>query len=252
MSDSGGGAAGGGGSGGDASVPEDTSSQSDADASVDNVRPPDDVSVVDARDADARVDMAPPDDTRPDLGTPDLPIIDVRNEPDACDPGTSKSPVESACLISEKYGIFVSPQGSDTTGIGTRTAPYKTLAKALQSAKGNVMRVYACDEGTGYPDALTIDATFDGMSLYGGFECAGWSYATTRRARVHPVSGVALTVKALTVGLTVEDFEFDAADAAMGESSIGGIVDSSANVVLRGLKIVAGKGGGRCEGWGWA
>ena len=84
---------------------------------------------------------------------------------------------------SEKYGVFVSPLGSDTTGVGTRNAPYKTLTKGLQSAKGNVMRVYACDDGTAYPDALTIDATIDGMSLYGGFECTGWTYAVSRRAR---------------------------------------------------------------------
>lgn len=178
----------------------------------------------------------------------DAPANDVWQEPDACDPGTSKSPTESACLISEKYGVFVSPQGSDMTGIGERSAPYKTLAKALQSAKNGLMRVYACDDGTGYGDALTLDATLDGMSLYGGFECAGWTYATTRRARVHPASGTALRVTALTAGLTIEDFEFDSADAAMGESSIGAIVEEAVKVVLRGVKIVAGKGGGGEDG----
>jgi hypothetical protein len=146
-------------------------------------------------------------------------------------------------VIDEAYGIFVSPQGSDTTGAGTRAAPYKTLAKALQRAKGNGNRVYACDEGTGYAEAVTIDATLDGMSLYGGFECAGWTYATTRRARVHPTSGVALTVQALTAGLTVEDVEFDAPDAPVGQSSIGAIVETSANVVLRRVKVASGKGG---------
>src|SRR6185503_19652938 len=181
---------------------------------------------------DAEPDAA--EDARQDVPV----IIDAVSEADACDPGTTKSPANSACLISEKYGVFVSPQGSDATGNGTRAAPYKTLANGLQRAQGNVMRVYVCDEGTGYSDALTVDATLDGMSLYGGFECMGWSYATTRRARVHPVSGVALTVKGLTVGLTVEDFEFDAADAAMGESSIGGIVENSGNVVLRGVKML--------------
>jgi hypothetical protein len=110
------------------------------------------------------------------------------------------------------------------------------------------MRVYACDEGTGYIDALTIDATFDGVNLYGGFECATWTYATTRRARVHPASGMALTVKSLTTGATVENFEFDAADSAMGASSIGAVVDTALNVVLRGVKVVVGKGGGGANG----
>ena len=110
------------------------------------------------------------------------------------------------------------------------------------------MRVYACDEGTGYLDALTIDATLDGTSLYGGFECTGWTYATTRRARVHPATGVALVVKGLTAGVTVEDFEFNAADAAVGASSIGAIVDTALNVVMRGVKVTAGKGGGGVDG----
>ena len=212
MVDSGGSA----GTGGDGGTVEDVSTSKDADASLDMVKPPDDVSTSDARDADSRSDMTSMDDTRRDMVTPDTPVIDVPNEPDACDPGTSKSPTESTCLISEKYGIFVSPLGNDATGVGTRAAPYKTLVKALQSAKGNVMRVYACDDGTGYPDALGIDATLDGMALYGGFECAGWSYATTRRAKVRPASGVALSVKALTVGLTVEDFDF-AAELFVGD-----------------------------------
>jgi hypothetical protein len=146
------------------------------------------------------------------------------------------------------YGVFVSPQGSDVLGAGTRAAPYKTLAKGLQVAKGNVNRVYACDSGTGYTDALVVDATFDGTRLYGGFECAGWTYATTRRAKVHPASGVPLTVKALTVGFTVEDVEFDAADAATGQSSIGVIVDTALNVVLRGVRVVSGKGGAGAAG----
>ncbi|HMI84979.1 MAG TPA: hypothetical protein VK550_12850, partial [Polyangiaceae bacterium] len=156
--DSGGGTGGGGGAGGDAGIPEDAPARPDADVSVDTPRPPNDVSAPDGRDA--RSDVAIPDDTGRDTVVPDAPpVIDAASEPDACDPGTSKSPMESACLISEKYGIFVSPQGSDTTGVGTRAAPYKTLTKALQGAKGNVMRVYACDEGSGYTDALTVDAT---------------------------------------------------------------------------------------------
>src|SRR5207253_2357601 len=108
----------------------------DADVSIDGAKPPEDVSVADARDADGRADVIFPDDTRRDMANPDAPIVDAPSEPDACDPGTSKSPTESTCLISEKYGIFVSPQGSDSTGVGTRAAPFKTATKALQAAKG--------------------------------------------------------------------------------------------------------------------
>ena len=172
-------------------------------------------------------------------------LIDRADEPDAepCDPTAGRSPADNPCLINDRYAVFVSPVGNDFSGSGTRAAPVKTIVRALQLAKGNVTRVYVCDDSTGFPDALAIDATVDGMALYGGFECAGWTYARTRRAKVRPASGVPLSVKGLTAGLTVEEFEFVAADAAEGESSIGAIVDTAAGVLLRGVKIVAGKGG---------
>jgi hypothetical protein len=58
--------------------------------------------------------------------------------------------------------------------------PFKTIGKALSVAKGFFKRTYACDDGTGYGDALTVDAALDGTTMYGGFECSGWSYATSR------------------------------------------------------------------------
>jgi hypothetical protein len=183
-----------------------------------------------------------------DVRTDAADAADAAAEPEICDPTTSRSPADVPCLINERYGVFVSPAGNDFSGAGTRNAPVKTIGRALQLAKGNVTRVYVCDDGAGYTDAVAIDATLDGMAVYGGFECAGWTYATTRRAKVHPVNGVALSVKGLIAGLTVEDLEFDAADAAMGESSIGAIVETAGNVVLRGVKIVAGKGGKGADG----
>jgi hypothetical protein len=233
----------GGATGGDGGAREDVSTPADADASVDIARP--DNVTADTRDADTRIDVSA-EDTRRD--TVDAPIVDVVREPDACDPGTAKSPVESACLISEKYGVFVSPQGNDATGAGTRTAPYKTLGKALQTAKGNGLRVYACDDGSGYTETVTFDAALDGVNWFGGFECSTWTYATTRRARVHPATGVPLTLKSLTIGTTIEDFQFDAANAAAGQSSFGVMADSAVNVVLRGVKVTAGKGGAGTDG----
>jgi len=216
------------------------------DAAMDTPGPSVDVTVETSADAPAHDDAetGSSEDAPADKPT----ISDAAGEADACEPGTAKSPVESACLISERYGVFVSPQGSDAIGVGTRSAPFRTIGRALQSARSDVMRVYACDDGTGYPDAVTINTAFDGMSLYGGFECTGWTYSVTRRARVRPAMGVALSIKALSVGFTIEDFEFDAADAATGASSIGVIVDTATNVVLRGVKVVAGKGGGGAAG----
>jgi hypothetical protein len=159
----------------------------------------------------------------------------------SCD--VSRSPVDTPCLINDAYGVFVSPKGNDN-GSGTKAMPFKTLGKALAFAKSFAKRVYACDDGTGYAEALTVDAALDGTTLYGGFECSVWSYATSRRAKVQPSAGVALTVKGLSIGFTAEDFEFEAADATggTGTSSIAAILDSTQNVKLRRIRLVSGKG----------
>jgi hypothetical protein len=179
---------------------------------------------------------------------PDV-LSDVAGESDViCDTGKDRSPANTPCLVDFRYGCFVSPQGSDEFGAGTPTAPYKTTARAMDRAKMEGKRVYVCDDGTGYPDALAVGAAFDGVSLYGGFECGSWNYDTTRRARVHPAAGSALSLKGLVAGLTIEDFELISADAAPGASSTAGIVESSANVLLRRVRLAAGKAGNGADG----
>ncbi len=57
------------------------------------------------------------------------------------------------------------------------------------------------------------------------------------------VCGSAFTVKSLSKGLTMEDFELVAANATMpGDSSIGVIVDSSINVAFRNVRVASGAG----------
>jgi hypothetical protein len=156
-----------------------------------------------------------------------------------CD--ASRKPAEDDCVIDDKYGIFVSPVGSDTAG-GTRAAPLKTIGKGLQVAKLAGKYLYVCDNNTGYSEPVTIDAALDGVVAFGGFTCADWKYGTTNHAKVKAASP-ALLIKSVTAGVTLENFEFDAEDAtAPGGSSIGAIVDSAAKVTLRRLKILSGKG----------
>jgi hypothetical protein len=157
-----------------------------------------------------------------------------------CD--VSRSPVDTPCLINDAYGVFVSPKGSDN-GSGTKAAPFQTIRRAMLAAKSAGKRVYVCDDGDFYREAVTVDSTVDGSKIYGGFECAGWTYATERRANVSPDTGVALTVSGLTIGLTVENMDFEAANATTpGASSIAAIVDSSQNVILRRVWLVGGRG----------
>jgi hypothetical protein len=159
------------------------------------------------------------------------------------------APADAACLIDDQYGVFVSPKGDDAAGQGTKAAPYKTLAKAIADAKAKTKRVYACDDGTGYPESITIGTSLDGTVAYGGFACGAWTYSATAKAVVKPASGTALKVSALTTGLKFDGFEFDSPDATTaGGSSIAVIVDSAQNVAFNNVKVVAGKGGAGVAG----
>jgi len=161
----------------------------------------------------------------------------------SCELDGGRSPADNPCLISERYGVFVSTSGSDSTGAGTRSAPFRTLARALQAAKVDTRRVYACDEGTGYAEGVTLDATLDGMELFGGFDCGTWMLTAVGRTRIHTASGPALVARNLVLGVTFERFDFVAANAPTGASSIAVFLDTAANVVLRKARIVAGGGG---------
>jgi hypothetical protein len=165
-----------------------------------------------------------------------------------CDLDAGRSPTENPCIVSERYGVFVSPEGSDATGAGTRGAPFRTINRGLQGAKIETMRVFVCDTGVGFTDPITIDPTFDGIALYGGFECAGWTLVADLRTAVRPVAGPALSVSELARGVTVESFDLLAADAAPGASSIAVQVQSSVGVVLRRSRLLAGKGGAGLAG----
>src|SRR5258708_1527063 len=71
-----------------------------------------------------------------------------------CDP--KKSPAESPCVIDNRYGVFVSPTGNDTTGTGKKDAPFKTIGKGLAAATDGAKRIYVCDDGAGYAEQITI------------------------------------------------------------------------------------------------
>jgi hypothetical protein len=232
------------------SVPDvgDAGTAMDADGGTDASR---DVSADGVTDGDADATVRPDGrddaDARRDVGT-DVPvdaitdvIVDTIGDAvadadvgPACD--VTKSPVDEPCVVDDRYGVFVSPGGSDTAGVGTKAAPYKTVTKGLTSAQGK--NVYVC--AGNYAEAVTIEGALDGARIFGGFDCLGWSYAASNRPVVKPTTGPALTAKSLTKGLRVEDVEFDApATTASGESSAAGWVTGSANVRLVRVKLVA-------------
>ena len=145
-------------------------------------------------------------------------------------------------MIDEEYGVFVSPDGDDDSGDGSRANPYATIAKGIEEAAASEKRVYACADGGVYDESVTIDDAASGLEMFGGFSCDDWSYSETAKSRVASPTALALHIDGVT-GVRIEDFAFEAADATMpGESSIGAFVANATNIVFRRLKIEAGLG----------
>ena len=91
-------------------------------------------------------------------------------------------PSADACVVSDTTGVFVAPTGSDTTGTGTKEAPFATVGKAVTTALTGKKRVYAC-LGT-YSEQVSLTGTDDGLTVYGGLDCANgctWEVAARRR-----------------------------------------------------------------------
>lgn len=158
-----------------------------------------------------------------------------------CTGGVADDPT---CWTTNELGVFVSSDaGDDTVGNGTKEAPFATISAGIAAANGK--NVYVC-LGTAdfYLEKLTItDTAGDGVHIYGGFECAGWTYSKTRRAGVKSDEPTALRISDLQEGVTIENMRFVAADGTENDpSSFGAFVTNSNNVVLRRVEIQAGAG----------
>jgi hypothetical protein len=168
-------------------------------------------------------------------------------ESSACDP--TRTPSQDACVIDESRGVFVSPTGDDLD-IGTRAHPLKTIGQAMDAAAGTAQRVYVC--AGHYSEALDVRPGLDGTSVYGGLDCATWTYAASNRVVVAPAqAGYALVAEGLQAGVTFEDVEFDAQDADpinAGESSVAVFIGGSARVAFHRVVMVSGKASAGAQG----
>lgn len=175
-------------------------------------------------------------------------------DPDGGDAGSCNDPSTQPCAISNARGVFVSAAtGSDTDGAadGTREKPFRSVGKALATARVQKKNVYVCAGAGDYTEAqtLSLDVEFSGVSLFGGFNCADWTYATTLKAKIVSESPNAFVVEGVTGGLQIADFEVQAADATqLGTSSLAVQVKSSQAVSLRRVKIAAGRGAAGAPG----
>lgn len=156
---------------------------------------------------------------------------------------------DAACWTTDELGVFVSSDAVDDTGDGTKEAPFKTIAKGIAAAAGK--NVYVCVGAGDYTEKVSLDLASDGIHIYGGFECANWTYATTRSAQVLSPSNIALRVDGLKKGAHIENMSFQAADATgtgPDASSYGAFVTGSKGVVLTRVELKAGKGAKGVDG----
>ncbi|MDP9037292.1 MAG: hypothetical protein M3O50_21035, partial [Myxococcota bacterium] len=172
----------------------------------------------------------------------------------ACLPN-GDSPSVDPCVVSESYGVFVSPAGSDVGGDGTRAHPYGTLGHAMDKASGASHRVYACGSAGSYVESLVVGMSppRDGLHVYGGLDCTTtpgtWVYSASALATVAPGAGPALQVTGLSAGVSFEDMAFVASSApstppasGAGASSVAVVVNGASGVVFTRGRIVAGDG----------
>lgn len=89
-----------------------------------------------------------------------------------CLANTDEPSSGDACVLTESYGVFVTPTGSDAAGCGTRAMPCATIGHAMDVAKGGTLtRVYACGSAGAYTsENLSVGATLgraDGLRRAG-------------------------------------------------------------------------------------
>lgn len=159
--------------------------------------------------------------------------------PPALNCNLSVDPKDSLGCVDDRVGIFVSPTGSDTNP-GTKEAPVQTITKGL-AIVGTLTRVYIC-QGTYAEDVNIAPPADDGISIYGGFACADWSYNG-----MQPVVGngtLALTISGTTKPLTVEDLSFQSsAGTTAAPSSIAALVTgATGTVTFTRVNLTAGAG----------
>jgi hypothetical protein len=154
-------------------------------------------------------------------------------------------PSENVQAVADTCGVFVSSSmGDDTSGKGTKEAPYATLTKALAIAKGKP--VYACGEVF---DKETV-AIAESATLYGALDCTkGWVYDASKKTQLTPtMDAIPLRISTATTTAEVFDFAVTSANATQpGGSSIAVLVAQATASFTR-CDVVAGDGAAGAAG----
>ena len=187
----------------------------------------------------------PPDAQTPIVvdSAPDSPAADAGSPP--CNP--MGDPKDEPCLVDDASGVFVSGTNGRDAALGTKLDPLKTIAEGIAKATGATMRVFAC--AGSYDEHVVVGATHDGIGVYGGFDCANWTYASGNSVMIAPsTAGYALEVDSLKVGATFEDVEFDSQSAKVAGTSSVAVFANQSVVTFRRVVAIAGDGAAGTQG----
>lgn len=148
--------------------------------------------------------------------------------PPGCDSPTEPAKNAEKCLV-DSFGAYVSPAGKDTNP-GTRAAPFKTITKALASAKP---RIVVC-EGD-YTESVELTSTAE---IYGKVACTFDRGGGPTKLRATKPDYAVRVFRAANVRLT--DLEIEAAPGVVGATgSFGVLIADSTNVSLVRLRVDA-------------
>jgi hypothetical protein len=181
-------------------------------------------------------------DAGSDASTVEASLSSSELDADATDEFTAGAhcmPEGSGCV----RGMFVSPKGSDENDGTNPDFPMRTLQSALLRAKAAGVPVFACDDGRGFVEALTVDSSVDGIEVHGGYDCATWIPRSNGRTTLWSPATTAVKVIGLAAGVLFEGFELRGDNAKVGASSIAIAVQASKGVVFRNVRVIAGNGG---------
>jgi uncharacterized membrane protein YgcG len=134
---------------------------------------------------------------------------------------------QTAC-VSDAYGAFVNGMKGSDSNSGTKEAPFRTIG-AAQAAGAKLGRIFVC--ATTYDEHVNLTKS---VSLYGGYSCADWTYATANVPKIAPsTEGYALQLTGVT-GVTIEDIAFASQPGgAPGASSVAAFVSGSTATFVR-------------------
>jgi hypothetical protein len=154
-------------------------------------------------------------------------------------PGT---PTED--LITEQYGVFVSPSGKPDAD-GSRSKPFSTITKGIEQGKKTSKHVYVC-EGT-FSESIAIER---GISIIGGFDCSApvWK-KTTKTTRINAPSSPAMKATNIDIATRIESLEVYAPNGTpAATTSIGLHAKSAPALVIASSKIAAGRAAAGADG----